>query len=1489
MPSQSIVWTTLPNGFATLPDGRRLPCLSVYVAPRLIPSPGQQTLQPFKLFLDWPAVVAKGLRFKLVLNNGGPAGQLEPIPGDDAPDPSLWRRLFDETTFVRGHTFTDLKDVTIRSFPATSIHAYLDNLYNATAAASPSDLPERQPSSSASPDPLGRLARDLGHLTDPQSWQRYEKLLGETLGQAKALPPGYVPPGFPSAETFAFQQATRFYKRPAKPTDNPYFERPDLTRVPPRPAPPKFDFHQALAAFGDYPRLLRRLGLVIDLVWTNPVPLASSGRVRVEVEWLEPGLLPSWHEKDMPPWTAYRFEGNHRFAARDALEQTGLHHGCLDLSSARDEPVEPKKPAPYLVSQLDLDGGAIKAVDFAASLVRMTRPDVSNYRTPARAGLPALRTGALAVYRNGRAFGTHRQLTRASAAQAVLAAAGRPEFFAEDLLRGFRVDVWDDVSKVWHTLCAREGRYLFSKGGKLLLELADEGYVKAASASRAEAGSAPDLYLHERLAAFDGWSLVAARPGRVLDKDPSAAEPAVPVEGAGAQFGFATKFRPAAGSLPRLRFGRSYRLRIRTVDIAGNGLGAKDADETRASAPFLYVRYEPVPSPVVLPRTRFTEGESLERLVIRSDYDTTAAGYLARALVKEALEGVRDRLGLEGEARDGYAYAVGNERHLAPPKISQLEAELHGCFDAYIGPGKDHAQGFRLAQREAGTFLSQTIVDLDTGAEKPIPGLDLEVVPPTGKAPTDLDDPARQPGDPLQEGEYVLHKEARLVVPYLPDPFARGVVFMGLPGWPATQPFIVEFEGEWPDPTPFRLRLVERPGTMDGCDQTFTTDGEPKWDEAKRVLTVFLPKGVEAVVRYSSLPPKAALARQLAWWKTLEQRGTLTAALRNLILKGRHWMFTPWRTLTLVHAVQHPLCAPRLVRWAPSRQVGDTFAALRGSWHLSVKSTAKIDITAAWQEPVDDVAQPTWQVLDRSAHVAEVPIETVFNDQHPIPATETGAPPLSQQPLLHEFGDTKHRRVRYRLKGTTRFREYFPVEITRIEEAIVRLGPEYSPEAGKPGIVVPSSARPSAPRPVYALPTFLWEERTLAGGGWIRTRRGNGVRVYLERPWWSSGEGERLGVVFKTGAIANRHKPLVTEWGLDPVFASPNPVAGPTLAAFPLRKESSDGNLSLEELGTGERTFSVAGHSVEFDEQRKLWFSDIVAQNGRSYFPFVRLALARYQPYSILDCHLSRVVQTDFIQLVPDRTLDLRPNGTRKYRVKIFGPAPTETYVSRILSSATVRSMPAPKAAADVLPSLPTSAQIANVFRPGELTAIAEAGRIPGNIGGLLPKPEPAAASQRPGLNQYSVTLEKLPKNASPDFGWVVDDRLTVTKPPTPPTPSSSPAPKLPKGPATQPTVARRTTPAATVTATSRTAALQTAAGKKALETAAGRLVATNPDILALPPLWEADLNLPVINDGLPRRLVVQEHELYFKATPNKGEIIPIARRLVYADIVPLD
>src|SRR5690606_24533223 len=105
--------------------------------------------------------------------------------------------------------------------------------------------------------------------------------------------------------------------------------------------------------------------------------------------------------------------------------------------------------------------------------------------------------------------------------------------------------------------------------------------------------------------------------------------------------------------------------------------------------------------------------------------------------------------------------------------------------------------------------------------------------------------------------------------------------------------------------------------------------------------------------------------------------------------------------------------------------------------------------------------------------------------------------------LRHEFGDTKHRTVRYRAIGTTRFREYFPPVIAQDGNAISRTGPEVE-------IEIASTARPAPPQVVQVLPTFSHSVSVLGqpAGSQIRTRARSGVRVYLKRPWFSSGDGE---------------------------------------------------------------------------------------------------------------------------------------------------------------------------------------------------------------------------------------------------------------------------------------------------------------------------------------------------------------------------------------------
>ena len=115
----------------------------------------------------------------------------------------------------------------------------------------------------------------------------------------------------------------------------------------------------------------------------------------------------------------------------------------------------------------------------------------------------------------------------------------------------------------------------------------------------------------------------------------------------------------------------------------------------------------------------------------------------------------------------------------------------------------------------------------------------------------------------------------------------------------------------------------------------------------------------------------------------------------------------------------------------------------------------------------------------------------------------------------------------------------------------------------------------------------------------------------------------------------DRLKPYVTQWGADPLFESAAVDPTPLLAAFPRSAPAQRGTaLSLAETP---ELVDVAGHAVGYDEGRRLWYADSEIAAGDSYFPCVRLALARYQPISVEGAHLSRVMLSDFVQLAPDR------------------------------------------------------------------------------------------------------------------------------------------------------------------------------------------------------------------------------------------------------------
>ena len=89
--------------------------------------------------------------------------------------------------------------------------------------------------------------------------------------------------------------------------------------------------------------------------------------------------------------------------------------------------------------------------------------------------------------------------------------------FAEDLIRGYRIDIWDDVTREWHSLCERKSIYDIA-GGQIVIDVpSEEGTVRLAATTSPNKDSNPNIiWLHEALVSWAGWSLCAPPPGKTI-------------------------------------------------------------------------------------------------------------------------------------------------------------------------------------------------------------------------------------------------------------------------------------------------------------------------------------------------------------------------------------------------------------------------------------------------------------------------------------------------------------------------------------------------------------------------------------------------------------------------------------------------------------------------------------------------------------------------------------------------------------------------------------------------------------------------------------------------------------------------------------------------------------------------------------------------------------------------------------------------------------
>ncbi|WP_280304067.1 hypothetical protein [Nocardia abscessus] len=1249
-------------------------------------------------------------------------------------DEAAWDHLFRPSTYVRPWTFRDLSGAPIYSYPVRFVCAYLTAVYRTVGRAHPTDPPtpgdlaalvdtlgpltdtrvdaEREPpprepvdiplpKPPPKPEPrpgclrllyrllrrfcrplrwLGRLIRRT--LGIPRFWQRPRPIRSDRpspkieiprtvhrspYGAEAPLEPAHLPaleelerqmtaakviaPANPVGSmddalaarniTFDFARVKRFYERPESAIPDPN-----------RPEVPQLDFHQALAALGDYPALLRTLGIVIRLRTHRPATNPDTVRV-----------IPLWDGKpratDVSPATHVTVGSDSCTAAN--RPGSDLHGGLLDLRGANDR-LTTDAPK-FDVVQIDSDGSAIKAMNLAATVARrnqLTRRGELGIDRPTREALAALRSGGLAIVRPDRAYHLHQRLL-AALNLSIPRPADTPEdpatlptdLFAEDLLRGYRVEVSTDDGP-WQSLGRRIGTYrLVDDDGATVHTLPaihDEGYVKATSGTRT-AGPGNPLYVHEALVRWTGWSLTAPRPGKTIEnhlEGPPPGEPydrpMLPKSTAVTEFRLVTSFVPQPGSLPRLRFGHSYRFRMHAVDLAGEPIAAPGTDPA-TSDPVIFRRFEPVGPPAILPLRPFLPGESLEHMVLRSDFDRANPDF--------------DRV-WGADPADAVAQRT---RHLFPPKTSQQMAELHGRFDMALGATGDPDAGYRLALRESGSLTDQNVIDVHADFDVDNPQATIPAGEPEPVTPTDPDAPG---------GYWINRRNTTLPTPYLPDPLAAGVALRGLPGLfdpmtgetrsptgdplppvvPGRPPLLqIPFTGTWPDLKPLRLMVAEPPPD--------DPRPPPHWDDGHRLLTVFLPQATQARVLYSSYvgPPGLDLH---GMWDIIDD-GDAAGSLRGQAESGAHWMISAPRALTLLHAVQRPLTPARLEHLKATRvSLGETGARLTGFLRLNVASTSRIDIIGRWDEWLDDeefcVAQHPREAV---AFGMTVRADWPDHDNFPQPANRS----------YHEFGDTRHRRVRYLVRATSRFREYMQPNMDLVRD---------TDEADVSEVSVLSSARPDRPGVLYAVPSFRWhaDEFVADGRDHDIIRHGGSLRVYLARPWYSSGEGELLGLVLQAKEQNKLPDSLRTRYGADAIWAgstSQSHSVGNLEPHHFRNKVATETGLSLP--GLPGLTATVVAFQPECDRARKLWYADIeldLDQLPWNYWPFIRMAFVRYQPDSlprrgprqpddtVTDVKLSDVVLGEFGQLAPDRTLSLiRDAAAPVVRATLRGNAPS--------------------------------------------------------------------------------------------------------------------------------------------------------------------------------------------------------------------------------------
>ena len=855
--------------------------LSLFFSHRL---DGGGQLSAYKPMVNWVKTLANAT--VTIHTNKSGANPIRRTLLLEKTDETAWDRAFPGTTKVAEYPKPTVTDEKWNSFPAHLMPDYALAVHNVSALCSPVSRPSVLGNALADAvfNALGRIddaAQVIGELSDGKEGyavKREDRLAdldrarkraanatlnpmkpepedpspGPALAPGEAGKPWQSPielllahthldkniseyldslgPGIVPDPMLAILRDTRSAYR--------YYERKELQYEPvPLPTsqvgpertehePP--DFHERVAAACNVPALARKLGLVVDVeVHEDDLAfLEQAERIWCDVTLKAADAVDT--EKYLSPETFCEAQGERFYALPE--DRTRWHVGRMRIGKADR----------YRVMDLDPDAAGLALEQHLRSSIRALAIAINGDRgsyAPA-----ALRATGFAVAELERSDRLQKQLEKSEELEPVVEIPGmsqqRPSFKFEGLMRGTRVEVWDDFTRKWHSLHERTVTASFKQGASdkpVISEAPDIGHLQNPPLSR-KPGDGNPYYVHEVLAGWDGWSLSAPRPGKLVihnatdDPDPEAERIVTEPE---ALDGLRVRSTAKRGSLPALRYGRKYSFRIAGVDLAGNSAPMDQTPPTEVNASLIKAAAEHLDNLRAEAAERDKAGlvESLRAVGklpcydqggdgTRADVERATASVVANAssLTMHPQWDVAPELlaQLSADAEEPQtvtsprkflrwdpipaptlvprvAYTTGEslqrmvirtglsgtpgvcQRHIVPPKGSEQEAEQDGRLDELM-QSNNQRRAYAIALKERGNLFHTRIQDLNnpkgTLAQ---PGVQLLSMPgvTNGETLEKIQDPRYQPA----EGQYIVHNVDNMVLAYLPDPMAHGVAF----------------------------------------------------------------------------------------------------------------------------------------------------------------------------------------------------------------------------------------------------------------------------------------------------------------------------------------------------------------------------------------------------------------------------------------------------------------------------------------------------------------------------------------------------------------------------------------------------------------------------------------------------------------------------------------------------------------------------------------